>query len=297
MVKKIDTKEVDLLSYWMPLLRKIKEFKEIAKTEEPELRYILEAIDRTLANMFIETADEYGIKRFENMMGLYPEEGDSLETRRFNVLIKWNDKVPYTEKELYNRLLSLCGSADKFTIEENYKEYLLKVATHLGIAGAFDAVAKLLEDMLPCNLVLDLQNTIEAIKTTSIYLGVVTCTAMRYLITNDIQCEYRGKGVMYYGVGLSKAGTHAITHDIASKIFTETPLNEAVVSSMAMAGLITHDVKLEDSTEDALYTGTGMGVAHTRIITHDLSMSAKISGNSTVASPVNTATVITINQD
>lgn len=297
MVRKIDTKEVDLLSYWMPLLRKIKEFKEIAKTEEPELRYILEAIDRTLANMFIETADEYGVKRFENMMGLYPEEGDSLETRRFNVLIKWNDKVPYTEKELYNRLLSLCGSADKFTIEECYKEYLLKVATHLGIAGAFDAVAKLLEDMLPCNLVLDLQNTIEAIKTTSIYLGVVTCTAMRYLITNDIQCEYRGKGVMYYGVGLSKAGTHAITHDIASKIFTETPLNEAVVSSMAMAGLITHDVKLEDSTEDALYTGTGMGVAHTRIITHDLSMSVKISGNSTVASPVNTATVITINQD
>ena len=297
MVKKIDTKEVDLLSYWMPLLRKIKEFKEIAKTEEPELRYILEAIDRTLANMFIEIADEYGIKRFENMMGLYPEEGDSLETRRFNVLIKWNDKVPYTEKELYNRLLSLCGSADKFTIEEHYKEYLLKVATHLGIAGAFDAVAKLLEDMLPCNLVLDLQNTIEAIKTTSIYFGVVTCTAMRYLITNDIQCEYRGKGVMYYGVGLSKAGTHAITHDIASKIFTETPLNEAVVSSMAMAGLITHDVKLEDSTEDALYTGTGMGVAHTRIITHDLSMGVKISGNSTVASPVNTATVITINQD
>lgn len=35
----------------------------------------------------------------------------------------------------------------------------------------------------------------------------------------------------------------------------------------------------------------------TRIITHDLSMSAEISGNSTVASPVNTATVITINQE
>ena len=54
-------KEVDLLSYWMPLLRQLKEFKEIANTEEPELRYILAAIDRTLANMFIESADEYGI--------------------------------------------------------------------------------------------------------------------------------------------------------------------------------------------------------------------------------------------
>lgn len=296
MVKEINTKEVDLLSYWMPLIKKIKEFKEIAKTEEPELRYILEAIDRTLANMFIETADEYGIKRFEDMMGLYPEEGDSLETRRFNVLIKWNDKVPYTDKELYNRLLSLCGSADKFTLEEHYTEYWLKVVTHLGITGSFDAVAKLLEEMLPCNLVLDLQNILEAIKTTPIYFGVATCTAMRYLITNDINCEYRESGVIYYGMGISKAGTHIITHDIASKVSTETPLNEAVISSIAKAEMITHDVKLEEITEDALYAGMGMGAAHVRIITHDLSMSAKINGNSTVASPVNTATVLTINQ-
>lgn len=288
-------KDIDLLSYWMPLLRKIKEFKEIAKTEEPELRYILEAIDRTLNNMFIETADEYGIKRFENMMGIYPEAGESLETRRFNVLVKWNDKVPYTDKELYNRLLSLCGGADKFSIEEHYKDYWLKVTTHLGIAGAFDAVAALLEDMLPCNLELELANTIEAIKTSPLYLGVATCTAMGYLITNDINCEYQGGGAMYYGVGLSSAGTHIITHDIESKVSKETPLNKAVVSSTAFTGLITHDVELEDTAEDTLYNGIGVGVAHTRIITHDLSIRASSNGNATVASPVNTATVLTIN--
>ena len=50
MARVINTKEVDLLSYWMPLLRKLYEFKQIAIAEEPELRYILEAIDRTLAN-------------------------------------------------------------------------------------------------------------------------------------------------------------------------------------------------------------------------------------------------------
>ena len=81
-------KEVDLLSYWMPILRNLKEFKEIAKAEEPEIIALLEAIDRTKYNMFIETADEYGIERFENMMGIYPEAGDTLETRRFNVLVK-----------------------------------------------------------------------------------------------------------------------------------------------------------------------------------------------------------------
>ncbi len=290
-------KDIDLLSYWMPLLRKIKEFKEIAKTEEPELRYILEAIDRTLNNMFIETADEYGIKRFENMMGIYPEAGESLETRRFNVLVKWNDKVPYTDKELYNRLLSLCGGEDKFSIEEHYEDYWLKITTHLGIAGAFDAVASLLEDMLPCNLVLELSNIIEAIKTSPLYLGVATCTAMSYLITNDINREYQGSGALYYGIGISKAGTHLITHDIESTVATETPLNEAMASSTAFTGLITHDVELKDTAEDALYNGIGVGIAHTRIITHDLNARADIGGNTTVASPVNTATVITINQE
>ena len=73
-------REIDLLGYWMPVLRQLKEFKEIAKAETPELKYILEQIERTLNNMFIETADEYGIKRFEDMMGIYPEAGASLET-------------------------------------------------------------------------------------------------------------------------------------------------------------------------------------------------------------------------
>ena len=61
-------REIDLLGYWMPVLRQLKEFKEIAKAETPELKYILEQIERTLNNMFIETADEYGIKRFEDIM-------------------------------------------------------------------------------------------------------------------------------------------------------------------------------------------------------------------------------------
>ena len=41
-------REIDLLGYWMPVLRQLKEFKEIAKAETPELKYILEQVERTL---------------------------------------------------------------------------------------------------------------------------------------------------------------------------------------------------------------------------------------------------------
>lgn len=98
-------REIDLLGYWMPVLRQLKEFKEIAKAETPELKYILEQVERTLNNMFIETADEYGIKRFEDMMGIYPEAGASLETRRFNVLVKWNVKYLIRRKSFITGLL------------------------------------------------------------------------------------------------------------------------------------------------------------------------------------------------
>ena len=202
-------KAVDLLSYWIPFLRQLKEFKEIAKAEEPEIRYLLEAIDRTLGNMFIETADEYGIKRFEDMMKIYPEDGDTLETRRFKVKSKWSDSAVYTDEELYNRLLSLCGSADKFSITEHYKDYWIEITTSLGIVGAFDAVVDLLEEMLPCNLVLVLSNLIRSTSTATLTAGGVANTAMSYLITNDIDEKFISENTLYYGAGVS-AGTHTV---------------------------------------------------------------------------------------
>lgn len=259
-------KEVNLLSYWMPVLRQIKELKEIAKAEEPELVYLLEACDRALNNMFITLADEYGIERFERMMGIFPDENEDLETRRFNVLIKWNDKAPYTEKELFNRLLSLCGSEDNFTIDPQYNDYTINISTELGIKGAFDAVTRLLQDMLPCNLVLILNNYLRESKETPLYGWVTLSTAMVYQITNDIN----------------------------STVAKETALTNAVANSVAFTGVITHDVGLNDSLMAPVNGAIGVGTAHTTIITHDISKRAGNSGNYTVGAPVSTATVVTI---
>lgn len=287
-------KEVDLLSYWMPVLRQLKEFKEIAKAEEPELRYILEACDRTLNNFFISTADEYGISRFESMMGIFPYEGEDLETRRFNVLVKWNDKVPYTDGELYDRLLSLCGEG-KFTITPQYEDYKISITTEAGIKGAFDTISSLITDMLPCNLELTLQNILKAQKDTATSFGVAISTAMSYQITNDINKQYTADNPLTFGMGVGKAGTHTVTHDIAVKVAKDTPLNEAVAVANAFSEIITHDVGLTDNLEAPLNNAIGVGMAHTTLITHDLESKADVNGNSTVGTPVSTATVITIN--
>ena len=147
-------KAVDLLSYWMPVLRNIRSFREIAKAEEPEIMQILSAIDKTLDNMYISTADESGIARFEKLMSIIPADGDDLEVRRFRLHTKWNDALPYTEQELHNRLKTLCGE-DGYTLNISYNDYSLSVGVALRNKEALSMVEELLADIVPCNLVVN----------------------------------------------------------------------------------------------------------------------------------------------
>ena len=200
-----------------------------------------------------------------------------------------------TEKELYNRLISICGD-DNFSVNPDYKNYFLEIITHLGIEGAFDTISSILQDMIPCNLVLDLKNTLEERNTTPFSVAVVSCVAMRYQITNDINPKVATESPMYYGVGLGRAGTHIITHDIKSTVNKSSDLNVAqALSTGGSSGAITMDIAVKDEVESPHYEGVGVGMAFTKIITHDINSKATNSGNTTVASPVNTATVITIN--
>lgn len=98
------------------------------------------------------------------------------------------------------------------------------------------------------------------------------------------------------GVLLGRAGTHIITHDIKSTVNQSLDLSVAqALSTGGSSGAITMDIAVKDEVESPHYEGVGVGMAFTKIITHDINSKATNSGNTTVASPVNTATVITIN--
>ena len=98
----------NIIEYWIKQLRKIKEFQEIGKTENHEFERLYGATDRTLDNLFIETADETAIKHFEKICNIYPDATDTLEYRRSRLYSYWVEKQPYTEEELWNRLNILC---------------------------------------------------------------------------------------------------------------------------------------------------------------------------------------------
>lgn len=92
------------------------------------------------------------------------------------------------------------------------------------------------------------------------------------------------------------------TFEVKCKDFIKSTVNQSSDLNVAQAlstggssGAITMDIAVKDEVESPHYEGVGVGMAFTKIITHDINSKATNSGNTTVASPVNTATVITIN--
>lgn len=140
--------------YWIPELREIVEFKEIANTENVELENLWTRTDDVLNNQFILTTTKEGISRYEKMLGIVPFADDTLESRRFRVLARYNEQLPYTYRTLISRLNLLCGpNGYALTLKPN--EYSLKVLIELTNKRMFDEIQILLKQIVPANLTIE----------------------------------------------------------------------------------------------------------------------------------------------
>ncbi|MCM1055225.1 MAG: YmfQ family protein [Bacteroides sp.] len=166
-------RKTDLLSYLPPFLREYDETEAALNAENPEFELLWEQAKRTLDSGFIDTAEEYGIRRFERLMGILPEAGADLEARRSVIRARWLSKLPYTYRMLLKRLEAVCG--EDFSAAKSFEEdYFLRVVTHLREQGKITEVKKLLDEMLPANMRFDHYNsvTFKADKNPVLYAGV-----------------------------------------------------------------------------------------------------------------------------
>lgn len=176
--------EVDLVSYLPPFLTEYNEINETLKAENPEFTLVWEAANRILYNEFIATADEYGISRFENLLGIYPSSEDTLESRRSRVQVRWFNSIPYTWRVFLKHLIALCGERN-FTVTTDFLYYHIDLAVNLELYGQVEELERMVETMVPCNMVFSATNKIpcEAEGVALIAGGV--CAAETFFITND----------------------------------------------------------------------------------------------------------------
>lgn len=152
-------RDITLIEHLPPFLQNFREFVLIANTENPEFQAAADESERIKDNQFILSADNQGIQKFERILNIQVSKDEQLSTRRSRVMSRWNDISPYTYHALLSKLQSLHNS-DNFIVIREFDRYYIEIITHLEIAGQVDELDRILDYIMPANLIVDSKNRI-----------------------------------------------------------------------------------------------------------------------------------------
>lgn len=196
------TREVKLLEYLPPFLKDYRELASALTAEDPEFALQWEELNRAFLNRFILSADEYGISRYESMMGIEPEEDDSLEDRRIRVYSRWNERLPYTVRRLRETLAGLLGESGFRMDTGALSEYLLGLILVNQTDRTVGLVEEMLKRWLPLNMVLFLQSFLVVRQEAGLRIGAGCCEYIRIRASPDMQeTVFRRTAALETGLG------------------------------------------------------------------------------------------------
>lgn len=146
-----------LIDYLPPVIRNVREYQAIMNDgEQGEVSALWDAVDAAFNDQFINSATLNGVERWENILGIKPKGTDTLDARKFRILSRLNEQLPYTLPVLKSILQSLCGE-DGYSVEVQNELYTLKVKIALVAKSNFDDVDVLLRRVVPANMIIELE--------------------------------------------------------------------------------------------------------------------------------------------
>lgn len=134
-----------LINYLPPVLREVLEFKAVNEANEPEISLAWDALALVLANQFLDSADVSGVATWEQELGLYPKDTDTLAARKARIKALWNLELPYTLPWLKNWLTNLCGPTGH---EETISDYTINIQLDYTTLPDADSLAAEILNML-----------------------------------------------------------------------------------------------------------------------------------------------------
>lgn len=147
--------EVMLLQKLPAILRGCREYQAVADAETPEFTALWAAIESAQENQYIPTLDETGIKRWEKILSVIPKADETLDDRRFRILNRVNESLPFTYRFLQNQFTLLCGE-DGYSLQLDHGAYKLTVRVALTTKSKYTDVDTMLRRVVPANIVIDL---------------------------------------------------------------------------------------------------------------------------------------------
>jgi uncharacterized protein YmfQ (DUF2313 family) len=140
-----------LIDYLPPFIQKFFQIQHIMSAEQPEVDALWNECENVLNESFIMYANESGIKRWEGIVGITPKDTDTLDERRFRILTKMNQELPYTITKLQEVLTTICG-AGNFSINLQPNVYHIEVRLALANKNNYNDVVDVLKKMIPANM-------------------------------------------------------------------------------------------------------------------------------------------------
>ena len=144
-----------LLNYLPPILHDKKEYIEIFKTEDVEVNKLFLNINSLFDNLFLESLNLQGVKRWEKILKITPKQSETLEDRRFRIITRYLTKLPYTKRSLHTILATLCGE-NGYKLNIDHKNFVIKVRVALRAKHKIDEVGFTLRKVVPANMILDI---------------------------------------------------------------------------------------------------------------------------------------------
>lgn len=149
-------KDVKILENLPQVLTELDEVKAIANVEDVIITSTWSLLDQAIDNQFVNSADVAGLSRYERMLQLKISDTDTIETRVFRILSRFQENAPYTWRDL-NKLLGNLLGFDNFILERDVVAKSLTVNLELTVERQFDILVDLLERVVPANMTIDVK--------------------------------------------------------------------------------------------------------------------------------------------
>lgn len=142
-----------MLNGYLPdYLRDIEELKALTTAADPEFEDITALINNMSSDFSVFTLTEYGVERWESILGIAGKTADDLESRRFRIITHIIGQIPITRRSLYSQLVTLCGEGG-FTMQIDGAKYTLDIKVGVEAQSAFNDVKELINRLAPANLI------------------------------------------------------------------------------------------------------------------------------------------------
>jgi hypothetical protein len=173
------------IEYLPGFLRLVKDYEALGAAVDPEINALLAAQERLEKNRIYLEADDPTITRWEKILKIIPGVTDDLELRSFRVAARLGSQQPYTERQMHKALEALVGR-DGYTAVLDIGAEHLSVRIALGRKALLAEAARMLDDMVPLDIVLEVTVMYNTHRVLSAFTHAQLSTKTHYQLRNEV---------------------------------------------------------------------------------------------------------------